>query len=235
MRHKHRLFVYLLVIVTLISLIFISSTFSFWENLLSPSYLRSLLLSTGIWGYLIVILLLVLANPLPIPSTPIVIAAGYVYGLVTGTLLSIFATIVGSVVSFLLVRHFGRTLLEEMVSEHQIVHFNHLFKKRGLTLAFISYVVPIFPSDAISALLGLTRTSIRTFIAIVTLGHIPRYLIINTLGSDLFTGLTLRTVLVLIIAGIFILIALFREPIKHFLFKELKKLKKTEKTIEHWI
>ncbi len=235
MRHKHRFIAYLIVLLILAALIIGSTSFPWWEQFTSPTYLRNLLLGSGAWGYALVILLLLLAIPLPIPSTPIVLASGYVYGLFTGTALSLFATILGSTVSFLLIRQFGRPLLERMVSEHHIIHFNHLFKKYGLTLALISYAIPIFPSDAVSALLGLTRTNLRTFILIVTLGHIPRFLIINSIGNDLFTGFTLKTALILGFATIFTLVALFREPIKHFLFKELKQVKKIEKTIEHWI
>ena len=72
----------------------------------------------------------------------------------------------------------------------------------------------------------------RTFLLLVIAGHIPRFLIINSLGEDLFSGFSMKTIIVLILTSILILIAVFREPIKRFFFKELKTLKKDIKIIE---
>lgn len=232
MKIKHRYISYGAIILILIILSALPFFFEGFRNLASPTFIRNLLINSGIFGYVFMVLLLIASIPLPIPSTPIVLGGGYVYGTIVGSLLSLIGIVLGASVSFLLVRHFGRPLLEKMVDEHQIIHFNHVFKKRGAIAALISYAIPIFPSDAVSLVLGLTRISFGTFLGIVILGHIPRVLLINSLGGNIYSGLTLSTFLILLGTLIFVLIAAFREPLKRFFFKELHQIEKEVDKVE---
>ncbi len=236
MKQRHRHYGYL--VLTIIIILFFGLNYFFPEvkNFSSPSFVRELLLGFGIWSYPIFIILLLLTIPLPIPSTPVVLGGGYIYGTILGSILALIAVIIGSTISFYLVRVYGRPLLERLVDQHHIEHFNHIFKKKGPLTAFISYVIPVFPSDCVSLILGLSKIKYRTFLMIVILGHIPRFLIINSLGEDLFIGITWKTILILLSATLLIVIAIFREKLKKFLFKELKELeheaKITEKVLE---
>ncbi len=225
MKHKHRHFGYLILIILLAILLGGSFFIPELKKFTSPTFVREYLLGFGMWSYLVFVFIFLLTIPLPIPSTPLVLTGGYLYGTTLGTILAIVAAIIGSSISFYSVRSYGRPLLEKMVDSNHIKHFNHIFKKRGIIAAFISYVIPVFPSDCVSAILGLTRIKYKTFIFVIMLGHIPRFLIINSLGEDLFTGFkTWRTLIVLLIAAAFLIIAIFREKLKKVFFKELKEL-----------
>ncbi len=226
MKLKHRTLSY--VIAALAILFFSLSPFLFEgvRELATPSLLRELLLDAGVWGYLLIILLILASNPLPIPMTAIVLASGYAYGLLLGSLVSLAGIVLGSSLSFLLIRKFGRPFLAKLVDEHHINHFNCIFRKRGPVAALISYAVPLFPSDAVSLLLGLTKIRFTTFLGLVTLGHIPRVLIINSLGGNLYSGLKASTVYLLLGCLLFVLIAFFRERLKKLFFKELHTLEK---------
>ena len=236
MKHKHRFAGY--VVAILIILIISSSVYFFpgIEKFISPENIRSLLISSGVWGYLIFISLLMLSIPLPLPSAPIVLTGGYVYGAFLGTLLSLLANIIGATIAFYLVRWNGLPLLEKLVDKHHIIHFNHLFKKRGLIVAFTSYVIPIFPSDAVSMLLGLTKIRYHIFLFLLIIGHIPRYILITTFGNDIFTGFTTQSFIILAGVVLLLLIALFRERIKRILYQELhdveREIKKIERELE---
>ena len=232
MKQKHRHYGYIVLILLIVAIILASIYFPNLKELTSPTSVRTFLLQFGILSSLAFVVILLLAVPLPIPSTPIILAGGYVYGTIVGSVLALIAVLIGSSISFWLVRKYGQPLLKKLVDHHHIEHFNHIFKKRGWIVAFISYVVPIFPSDGISALLGFTKMRYRTFLLLVIAGHIPRFLIINSLGEDLFSGFSMKTIIVLILTSILILIAVFREPIKRFFFKELKTLKKDIKIVE---
>jgi len=189
-------------------------------------------LQAGAWGYLLYVLLLILSIPLPLPSTPIALAGGYVYGVAVGTVLALLAALAGSLISFCLVRRLGKSFLERLVAKHHIIHLRHIFKKRGLSAVLVSYALPIFPSDAVSLILGLTPIRVGTFIWVFILGNIPRYLITSSLGQDLYSGISLKTVLFLLLAAIFILIAIFREQVKRLIFHEIKELEKEGKIVE---
>lgn len=233
MKQKHRLISYL-IFGTVISALAIIAYY-FWPNLekfFSPSFLKEYLLSLGAGGFLLFVLILAISIPLPIPSVPIAILGGYLYGTILGTLLGVIATIIGSVASFLLIRTYGLPLLEKLVDKHHIIHLSHILQKRGNIAALISYSIPLFPNDSVSLTLGLTNIRFLTFLALVTLGNIPRFLLLNSLGEDLSFGFSARTVILVLLAGLFLLIAIFRKPLKRLLFREIRTLeKRAEKEI----
>jgi len=238
MKHHHRLLSYAVLALVIGVLLFFY--FSFSEELqkfFTPSYVRELLLSSGVLGYGILTLLVAASIPLPIPSAVVVFAGGYVYGIWLGSLLSLVGILLGSSFSFYLTRYLGRPFLESMVDEHHIRHFDHIFKRRGVTAALISYAIPVFPSDALSMFLGITEMKFHVFIFLAFLGHIPRILLTNSLGNDLWAGFSVRTVIVLILTAGFILVTIFREKVKKIFFKELHELEregeKVEKGAEH--
>tara|TARA_Y100000310_G_scaffold343816_1_gene453268 strand:+ start:1829 stop:2524 length:696 start_codon:yes stop_codon:yes gene_type:complete len=226
MKQKHRIISYLVLGIVVAILMAVYFIFPDIKNFASPDFVREYLLGFGIWSYPIFMLLLIVAVPLPLPTTPIALGGGYLYGTLQGSLLSLIAVVIGSTISFYLVRFYGQPLLEKLIDKHHLEHFQHIFKKRGATAAFISYVIPIFPSDCVSLFLGLTKMKYRTFLFIVILGHIPRFLIINSLGDDLLSGFSWITLIVILAALLLILIAIFREKLKLIFFKELQELEK---------
>jgi uncharacterized membrane protein YdjX (TVP38/TMEM64 family) len=232
MKKHHRYLGYALLITIILSLSILPFLFEEVRNLASPTYLRNLLINAGVGGYAILVGLLIASIPLPIPSVPSILAGGYVYGTWLGSLISLVGIAIGSTVSFFLVRHIGRPLLEKMVDKHHLDHFQHIFKKRGLIAVVISYALPIFPSDAVSSFLGFTRIKYSVFILLVIIGHIPRLLIINSLGNDLWSGFSTTTLLIVFLSVSLVTIAAFRETIKRFLFKELKAIEKEAKILE---
>ena len=226
MHKKHKIINYLIWIGIFVLIFSLGKFFPGIMKFFSPSYSREMLLDMGIWGYFVYVFVLLVAIPSPTPSTPLVFVGGYVYGLIPGTILALIATIIGSTISFVLVRKFGKPLLEQMVSKKQLLHFNHVFKKRGKYAALISYALPIFPADIVSWIFALTRIKYHEFIILVIIGHIPRYLIINSIGEDMLLGFGMRTVFMFMAGIIFVLIAAFRKRIKLYIFKELREIEK---------
>ncbi len=232
-KHKHRLFSYgiLLLVAALILFVYLSFSDDL-RRFFTPTTVRELLLSSGYLGYGILTLLVAASIPLPIPSAVVVFAGGYVYGTLLGSLLSLLGILMGSCFSFYLTRFLGRPFLESMVDEHHIRHFDHIFKRRGVTAALISYAIPVFPSDALSMFLGITEMKFHVFFFLAFVGHIPRILLTNSLGNDLWAGFSLRTVIVLILTAGFILVTIFRERVKKLFFKELHELEEEGKKVE---
>jgi|TARA_Y100000310_G_scaffold234443_1_gene237393 uncharacterized membrane protein YdjX (TVP38/TMEM64 family) len=220
------------VIAFFLSLVFI---FPDLQKFASPEFIRFFVLSFGFFAFVAYVLLVTLAVPFNIPSTPVILAGGYIFGTVGGFLLSLLGMIIGSTLAFYITRLGGKPLLKRGVDPHHIKHFDTIFKKRGPTAALISYALPIFPTDAVSLFLGLTNMKYKLFFFLVLLGHIPRLLIIILLGSDLYTGFSMRTLIVLVAAIIFVLITIFREKIMRIFFAELRIFQKEVGIIESWI
>lgn len=232
MQTKRRFYGYFILIIAILALAALPFLFSDLSKVANPTFIRNLILSSGGFGYVLLVLVVMASIPLPIPTVPSIMAGGYLYGIWTGSALSLIGIIIGSSISFLLVRKFGRPLLEKFVDKHHIEHFNHVFRKRGLAAVLISYALPIFPSDAVSSIMGLTRTSYKAFLGLVIIGHIPRILLINSLGEDFLSGFSWTTILILVISVLFVLIAAFREKIKKFMFKELHEIEKEVDIVE---
>lgn len=232
MKNKHRI-ISSVVVLVIIAILFVLSFFiPEVRNFLSPEYIRDLIVGFGFGGYFVFILILALIIPSPLPSTAAVLAAGYVYGTATGTILSLIAAPIGGSIAFLFIRKFGKPLLEKFIDRHHIAHFNHIFKKRGITAVLISYAVPIFPDDSLNFILGLTKMKYHTFLFLSTVGLIPRYLILTSFGHDLYYGFTLKSVIVIAIIVVFSLMVIFRNKVKKLFFRELKEIEKDAGLIE---
>ncbi|MBS3123784.1 TVP38/TMEM64 family protein [Candidatus Woesearchaeota archaeon] len=198
----------------------------------SPSFIRDLTLGWGLWSYLIYVLIFILSVPLPLPSGPLALAGGYLFGIFWGSLLALLGLFVGSSISFIVARKFGQPLVEKLIDKHHIIHFNHLLKKRGLSFVLLAYSIPVFPEDSLDYLMGVSKVSYKTFVITLITGNIPRYLLINTLGSNLYSGFSWFTGLILLVIVIMVIVSFFREKIKRVLFKELKEVESEVKKLE---
>ena len=201
-------------IIIFIALIFITKyTLPGLEIFESTNFIREFILSFGNLAEIAYVLWLALAIPLPIPSTPFILAGGFIFGMIPGFILAMIGEVLGATVAFYLIRFAGRPLLYKLAEKKSVKKLDEFFKQKGLIAALISYSVPIFPSDVVSLFMGLTKVSYPVFLFLVIVGHIPRLFMINYLGSDLYNGITLRTTAAFLLAILFVLSVYFREDI----------------------
>lgn len=224
MKTRHHLIGYAVLGPIIAAFIVLSFTFPSLRQFASVDYVRTFVLGFGILGFAVYMALVALSVPLPVPSTALVIVGGVIFGTPIGFILALISMLIGSSISFAMGRFGGRRLVEKLVDLHHLAHFGFVLEKRGLAAALISYTIPIFPSDAVSFIIGLTKISYRQFIMVASLGHIPRVLIIILLGADIAGGVTLKTLWVLLAAAAFVLVVLFRVRIEKFVFFELRQL-----------
>ena len=177
----------------------------------SPTIIINTVQQFDVLAPIIYIIFITLAVPFNIPSTPLIFAGGYIFGVSKGILFSLIAMILGSTLAFYLTRVGGKPLLQRVVSKKYIKKYNQLFKKHGLTFASISYLIPLFPTDAVSLFLGLTQLRYRLFFILVTLTHIPRIILIIFLGHDLYAGFSYKTAIIAAVAVLGIGVALIKD------------------------
>lgn len=119
-----------------------------------------------------------------IPGEPFEIAAGYAFGALEGTILSMAAAVLGSVLTFWLVRLFGMKLVRIFYSEEQIASVRFLKSTPKRDLLFLTvYMLPGSPKDLLGYFAGLTDIRFPTWLIICSLGRIPS-LLSSTLGGD---------------------------------------------------
>lgn len=119
-----------------------------------------------------------------IPGEPFEIAAGYAFGAVEGTLLSIAGAAVGSIITFSLVRRFGMRLVRVFFSEEKINSVKFLKTSNARNILFlVIYMIPGTPKDLLGYFAGLTDIPFPVFCLVCTLGRIPS-VVTSTVGGD---------------------------------------------------
>ncbi|MBQ9166239.1 MAG: TVP38/TMEM64 family protein [Oscillospiraceae bacterium] len=152
-----------------------------------PESLRQWILETGFAGVAVFGLFSILQVIFAvIPGGPFELAAGYVFGVLPGSLLCDMTMTIGSVLVFLLVRKFGMSFVELFVSRKQIesIHFLKNTQKLQSILFFI-FLIPGTPKDVVTYLVGLTELPLSSWIFICFVGRFPAVLLTAMSGSAL--------------------------------------------------
>ena len=172
------------VIVSLISYLYVGIPMI--KLVETPELFRNWVDSRGVWGNLAFIGMVAFQVIFAvIPGEPLEIGAGYAFGAVEGTILTIIGALIGSLIVFYLSRRFGMSFVTLFVSKEKITNLKFLkySKKRNLII-FILFAVPGTPKDILSYFVGLTDIKLSFWVFITTVGRIPS-IITSTIGGDL--------------------------------------------------
>lgn len=121
----------------------------------------------------------------PIPSLPLDILAGRVFGPLPGGLYAALGGLLGAVISFSIARLLGRDLLARFLKGH--INFCSRCSDRLLTrVVFLSRLVPFVSFDLVSYGAGLTRMTLPRFAAATFVGMLPLTFAYTTYGAALF-------------------------------------------------
>ena len=104
-----------------------------------------------------------------IPGEPFELAAGYAFGVVEGTLICVAAIYAASILIFLLVKRFGRPVIE-LFFEPEKIDQVRLFRKPGQlnVLMYILLFLPGTPKDILTYLAGLTPMRLPAWLIIIS-------------------------------------------------------------------
>jgi uncharacterized membrane protein YdjX (TVP38/TMEM64 family) len=157
----------------------------YWDitSLFSIEKLQTMLNNAGMFGPFLFMCMMALAVVVsPIPSLPLDIAAGAVFGHFLGTIYAIIGGLAGAVVSFSIARFLGRDVLERYLGGH--INFCTQCSDRLLSkVVFISRLVPFISFDIVSYGAGLTKMSLRTFVVMTFFGMIPMTFVYTYYGA----------------------------------------------------
>lgn len=154
---------------------------SAFETLLNPTALRALLEDNRSLAWLIGIALLVADLFLPIPSTIVMSALGWLYGPLTGGLISSTGLLLSAQLAYQLSLRFGRPFAARLAGEESLSAAAAWFSRAGGACVAVSRCLPVL-SEAIACLAGLSRFPPRDFFAASLLGAIPAGLAFAYIG-----------------------------------------------------
>lgn len=184
MNRKNSLFfkIIAVVIVLSITIVFCVPFIKFINN---PDELRVFIESFGIMAPLAYILLTFIQILVPIiPGEPFELLAGYVFGLVKGTLLCLFAESISSIIIILMVRRYGDKIVKLFFSEDTLKKLEKYKNEKNFYIFILLFVLPGTPKDLICYFAGLTKFKLFPLLLASTLGRFPS-IITSTLPGSL--------------------------------------------------
>lgn len=169
-----------------------------------PDAFRAWVDSYGIFGRILFVGMVVLQVLVAfIPGEPVELAAGYAFGFVEGSFLTLLGFLIGSWLVFALVRKFGIKLVEVFFDSKKISEFRFLKNpKKTKVIAFILMVIPGTPKDFLSYFAGLTKLTTKEWLLIVAVGRLPSLITSSITGAAAGSENYALSVLMLVITAI---------------------------------
>ena len=150
-----------------------------------PEKFREFIDRSGVSGRLIFIGMTVLQVIVAtIPGEPLEIAAGYAFGVIEGTVLTLIGITIGSTLVFLLVRTLGAKIIRIFFSDQKTSALRRLTGNKKFTpLLILALTMPGTPKDILTYFAGLSDIKLTTWIIITPLLRIPS-VITSTVGGS---------------------------------------------------
>lgn len=147
-------------------------------------YLKSLDIFKGTLLFLVINYLQVILAF--IPGGPFEIVAGLMYGPILGIIICDLVMSLASINIYLLVKKYGRKIIELFIDINEVNKLNFLNKNKNLGLIlFLIFLIPGTPKDAISYGVGLTDLSLKKWLLINLFGRFPAIILTILATSSL--------------------------------------------------
>lgn len=134
------------------------------------------------------VLLIVQCVVSPLPSEPLMMASGYLYGPWAGFALSWVSVVIGGTLCFLLARRLGRPVAERFAPRDKLDAFDAAFAGRGVMATFLAVLGIRFLAhgsfDVVSYACGLIPFSLPLFLVASGVGVVPKVFAFTYLGAS---------------------------------------------------
>ncbi|PIE82164.1 MAG: hypothetical protein CSA11_01510 [Chloroflexi bacterium] len=142
------------------------------------------LISYGAWGPLaLAVAQLLQVLVAVIPGHVFLIAAGYVYGFWPGLILNMICIVAASQLGFALARWAGRPVVDRLADKETLDKWYAIGEKQGFMFFTIAFVLPMFPTDMMNFVAGLTGIRGTQFLAANILGRLPSAIMLTMIGA----------------------------------------------------
>lgn len=182
---------YRFVLLAVLVLVFGGLTLLLWQPIMTfvsdPALLRDWVRGAGALGPLAFSVLNILQVIFAvIPGAPFEVAAGYLFGVIPGTLLCDATMTIGSVLVFLMVRRFGVKFVELFVPHEKLERLPVLSNTEQVqSVLFFIFLIPGTPKDMVTYLAGLTELPLLNWALICFVGRLSAVLLTTLSGSAL--------------------------------------------------
>ena len=145
----------------------------------------------------------------PIPGEVNGFIGGYLYGPVLGTIYSTIGLTIGSWLAFALARWLGMPFVEKVITPQIIQKYDYFMEHRGILITFILFVIPGFPKDALSYMIGLSHMRTSTFLIVCTAGRLLGTIMLSISGNYARNGQNVAMAAILGISALIVVLACY--------------------------
>ena len=144
-----------------------------------------------------------------IPALPLIVfvlANAVAFGFWLGFLYSWLGSVMGALLVFFIIRHFGRSRFFSFVNKHEKVRkAMGWIERKGFAPIFVIFCFPFTPSALINVVAGLSRISVKQFGLALAFGKLVMIFILTYIGHDLMSFIHNPVKSVIVAICIFIL------------------------------
>jgi len=190
-----------IIIALIIAGYFVLSHKGIIDFLGDSSALKSWIQQLGIFGPLVIIGLLTLAIVMsPVPSAPIALVSGAVYGHYLGTVYVVIGAVLGAIIAFFIARLSGADALKSWLG-HRYDKYLSGSQTTLMSVVFVSRLLPFISFDMVSYAAGVTALTFWRFFLATLAGVIPSSFLLAHFGSELVSTETNTIAITLLLLG----------------------------------
>ncbi|MGC9527320.1 MAG: TVP38/TMEM64 family protein [Limnospira sp.] len=152
---------------------------------LDSDHLQNWLDRAGIFAPILYIIIYTIATILLLPSSPLNLTGGAIFGLWMGTVWTSIAAIIAAIIAFIFTRTVGRKAVEKRLAGRWKA-MDAEIRRGGRFYMFAIRLLPLFPYGLVNFTAGLTSVTFKDYLLGTMLGTVPGVLPFVMLGS---TGL----------------------------------------------
>lgn len=138
----------------------------------------------GYGGAVVFIIIYIMATVLLIPGTILTLGAGFVFGVVKGSILVSIASTLGATASFLIGRYFVRGWVAKQIERQpKFKAVDEAVAQDGWKIVGLTRLSPIFPFNFLNYAFSVTQVSLPDYILASWIGMMPGTVMYVYLGS----------------------------------------------------
>ncbi len=166
--------------------------------------LEAIIAKDLVWGIVIYMILQVLQVIVAIiPGGVIQILGGVLFGGFWGTILSAAGILLGTLIIYLMVKYFGKPIVEAFFDDKIVKRFGFLQDSKKLELViFVLFLIPGIPKDLLTYIAPLTKIKMCNFLVLSTIARIPAIIMSTVFGSSLSDGNIFTAVVIFAIVAV---------------------------------
>jgi uncharacterized membrane protein YdjX (TVP38/TMEM64 family) len=140
--------------------------------------------SLGYWGPITFILIYILATVLFLPGSILTLGAGFLFGVLSGTIYVSIASILGATAAFLVGRYLLRSWVEQQIADNEKFQaVDKAVASEGWKIVLLTRLSPVFPFNLLNYAFGVTQVSLKDYFLASWIGMFPGTLMYVYFGS----------------------------------------------------